>query len=1320
LTNELTTNLDQYPYFADFDVNDQYYVELMKPRAVVQTRELNNMQLQTQAQIGMFANNIFVAGTIVSGCSLSYDNNLQYVKVLDNYANGTALAVSSLIGATLVSNTGLTALIKNSLAGFVATAPNLNTFYLKYLNSATTNNLIQVFQNDEILTAYNSSNIAIGQIQVANATSSGLTNTTGYAYGMTCGEGTIYQKGYFLTVDQQSVIIDPYDQYPDGISVGFQSVESVVTALTDPSLYDNAQGAPNFNAPGADRLKIVPSLVVVSTNSISTNTFFSIVNFVQGSPSIINGNTTYSTIGEAIASVSSDTNGDFFISPYNVRALQLFANTSNTQSLDANNIRIEVDSGVSYVDGTRVEIIGKALAVIPKGTTINFANQEILTTQYGSYVNVQDIGGIFDPTQLQKVSLRSANAYASSNNIQKGVSINAMSPPGSEIGTAYLFQTAYISGTPDQTNYQQSFFLGNVTMTGNNPFSAVKSIFANNSNIFGFADIVGNSALAASNFACLIYPFAQDAIASLKTATNTTDTQFEYLSSTSLTFNTSGVASVTIPSETGGTNQLPYGTGYLTTQQIDAGIYLVAEGNCHTVNVAGSVANSNTIHLTGSSTTFTTSLVAGALILIANSTASETRQVNNIVSDTSLNLTDPLTNSWTGANVSIVYLNGENIPLNQLSSNVHVTNSTSFTINLNQSLTATLAANVWYPIQRSSALPTKKNLQTDCWAKINCASSTGGTTGPWSLGVPDAFNLKHVYVGTTYSNTNPDLVTNFTLHNGQQDLFYGLSSLSSNGAALTTSSVMMVQFEAFKQDFSTGAGFFSIASYPVDDTGITTNSIFTQDIPVYSSLALQGPVDLRSSVDFRPYQTNTIPYCNGSLATANTLIINPGNTFSLVTTNLMMPVVDAEFISSLQYYTGRYDQIGLSNSGVVIVNSGIPAINPVPPSPVQSGITLALVMIPPYPSLTIDNPDIPLGYNTVSLTFNSLKRYTMADIGNLDAQIQQLQYYSTLSLLEASAQNLLLTNQSGINRFQNGFLADPMQDFSIANTLAPGFNISIDPTVPEARPIYNQFQVNMNYLSFNGDNTTQSTDANGNLTNLITLDYNEALLITQPFACGIRTANAIANTPSAMPTCQDKIYCWSGHCHCKPEGNCQPDCTRRPCCTTDVQSCSNWRNCNNSWQTQWGCWNDSQTSCNTNPTSPQCAVTSNYNYCGNDSASAYVQPYCAADLVKCSCHGMKPQTRVWCFVNDVPATNNCQQTGNNHSVTANTLLTFPLGNLITDNVGDLFVCLNIPGNTFFYGSNLNIQFCDSDDITATSNISTIATASFFETNQSGG
>src|SRR5208283_3125307 len=142
-TGGLNTNLNQPNYFNDFSSNNDYYYYLYKPETAVQVRELNGQQSVMYDQIKKFGDNIFTSGTIISGCSITMHNNLSYVKLQDNYANGFSL-----------------------------NAPNLNTLFIKYLNSST-NTTIKLFQNDEVLTIYNSANISVGQVTVANTISSG-------------------------------------------------------------------------------------------------------------------------------------------------------------------------------------------------------------------------------------------------------------------------------------------------------------------------------------------------------------------------------------------------------------------------------------------------------------------------------------------------------------------------------------------------------------------------------------------------------------------------------------------------------------------------------------------------------------------------------------------------------------------------------------------------------------------------------------------------------------------------------------------------------------------------------------------------------------------------------------------------------------------------------------------------------------------------------------------------------------------------------------------------------------------------------------------
>lgn len=145
---------------------------------------------------------------------------------------------------------------------------------------------------------------------------------TGYAFGVT--EGVIYQKGYFLRVDPQVVVISKYDTSPDGVAAGFVTTESEITAFADQSLYDNAAGTTNYAAPGADRLKLTPTLVVTSSTDIGSNaTFLSLAEWKDGEPFRENKTTIYSNIGDEMARRTREANGNFVLNPFEISSREI-------------------------------------------------------------------------------------------------------------------------------------------------------------------------------------------------------------------------------------------------------------------------------------------------------------------------------------------------------------------------------------------------------------------------------------------------------------------------------------------------------------------------------------------------------------------------------------------------------------------------------------------------------------------------------------------------------------------------------------------------------------------------------------------------------------------------------------------------------------------------------------------------------------------------------------------------------------------------------------------------------------------------------------
>ena len=48
----------------------------------------------------------------------------------------------------------------------------------------------------------------------------------------------------------------------------------------------------------------------------------------------------------------------------------------------------------------------------------------------------------------------------------------------------------------------------------------------------------------------------------------------------------------------------------------------------------------------------------------------------------------------------------------------------------------------------------------------------------------------------------------------------------------------------------------------------------------------------------------------------------------------------------------------------------------------------------------------------------------MDDIGKLEQRIKNLEYYTSLSLLETNTSNLFIPDEEGLNRFKSGFFVD--------------------------------------------------------------------------------------------------------------------------------------------------------------------------------------------------------------------------------------------------------------------------------------------------------
>lgn len=386
------------------------------------------------------------------------------------------------------------------------------------------------------------------------------------------------------------------------------------------------------------------------------------------------------------------------------------------------------------------------------------------------------------------------------------------------------------------------------------------------------------------------------------------------------------------------------------------------------------------------------------------------------------------------------------------------------------------------------------------------ANNSAGTQGPWPLGFPDVQKISAVYkigAGNTFTtNSSYDVTSSFVLDKNQSDTMYGISKLSrSPGAAsmnITNGDKITVVFDVFTIPTSSSVGFFSIDSYPIDDANTAnTSAIQTQNIPVYTS-STGEKINLRDSIDFRSYVANTISLAstaNVAAASASYAIINPTSNTTFSSNGFITP--DQSFGYDVTYYLGRIDKVLLTTSQMVSVIEGKPSENPQAPAENQTGLTLGTVTIPPYPTLISSQ----ITYDTtpqsvVAFTTNQNRRYTMKDINSINSRVNNLEYYSSLSLLESKTKNLVIKSDiTGLDRFKNGIFVDNFESGFASNLLDKEYFIAVDPEETSLIPRFDQFKVEFDYNSNENANTALHPHTKTNA--VVTLPYTEKTLISQ-------------------------------------------------------------------------------------------------------------------------------------------------------------------------------------------------------------------------------
>ena len=382
--------------------------------------------------------------------------------------------------------------------------------------------------------------------------------------------------------------------------------------------------------------------------------------------------------------------------------------------------------------------------------------------------------------------------------------------------------------------------------------------------------------------------------------------------------------------------------------------------------------------------------------------------------------------------------------------------------------------------------------------RTNVAAKTGTlSSGSLSLGKSDIIKVNSIKVGTT------DVTKLFTLDNGQRDNFYDLGKIvlkpgESDPGSLT------VNFDHYVHTGS--SDFFSVDSYVLPNAAGEF-----EKIPTFSGSS--GVVQLRDCIDFRPTVNDS-----GTFATGTNLSLSN------------VPTPSGIFITDLTHFLPRIDKIFVTRKGEFKTAVGVPDSNPKPPAVPDDAMGLYNLRLSPYVfSLSGVKPQIVEN-----------KRFTMRDIGSIEKRVKNLEYFTSLSLLEQSAADVDMTDSTGATRLKNGFIVDNFVSHGIGDPSNVDYSVAVDRQNGILRPKFDER--NTNLIRAAGDASVSGHDCVNNA-GIVTMEMDtDVNFINQPYASTFSNVNPY------------NVFSWAGVIELSPDSDEWKETDVRPAIVIDDSS----------------------------------------------------------------------------------------------------------------------------------------------------------------------